>query len=200
MEKLNRLRHVRYEFEEQLRGWPLLAHGATGVATVARKLNGRSCIFTVLAAVLLVLSNQTIARWMFTFLQLFLHEKVSPNVRFPFRFSGSLNSLTTGNGAYHVPLLTCGGRSINPPRDPMNARGLGSRVLIMWPRQLNPGTERPSLLWTDDQHQRLTSLKMCHAVLNKRFCLTLRLSDEIDYPRAGGTQEIPGHRIHGPYR
>ena len=106
---------VRYEFEEQLRGGPLLAHGATGVATVARKLNRPSCIFTILAAVLLVLSNQTIARWMFTFLQLFLHEKVSPNLRFPFRFSGSLNSLTSSIGAYHVPLLTCGGQPIDPP-------------------------------------------------------------------------------------
>jgi hypothetical protein len=88
-----------FEFEEQLRGGPLLAHGATGVATVARKLNGRSCIFTVLAAVILVLSNQTIARWMFTFLQLLLHDKVTPKLRFPFRFSGPLNSLTTSVGA-----------------------------------------------------------------------------------------------------
>ena len=43
-------------------------------------------------------------------------------LRFPFRFSGSLNSLMTNIGAYHIPLLTCGGRPMDPPRDPMNVR------------------------------------------------------------------------------
>jgi hypothetical protein len=60
-----------------LGGGPLLAHGATGVSTVAGKLNRLSCIFAILAAVPFVLSNQTITRWMFAFLQFFLHEKAS---------------------------------------------------------------------------------------------------------------------------
>jgi hypothetical protein len=83
-----------------LGGGPLLAHGATGVSTVAGKLNRLSCIFAILAAVPFVLSNQTITRWMFAFLQFFLHEKASPTRRFPFRFSGSLNSLVTSTDAY----------------------------------------------------------------------------------------------------
>jgi hypothetical protein len=77
------------------------------VATVAGKLNRPSGILTILAAVLFVLSNQTIARWMFTFLQLFLHEKVSPNLRLPFRFSGSLNSLMTSLTIKFPDWVTC---------------------------------------------------------------------------------------------
>jgi hypothetical protein len=45
---------------------------------------------------------------------------------FPFRFSGSLNSLTTSIGAYHVPLLMCGVRPMAPPSRPDECQGSGS--------------------------------------------------------------------------
>jgi hypothetical protein len=72
---------------------------------------------------------------MFTFLQLFLHKKVSPNfLRFPFRFSGSLNSLTTSIGAYHIPFADVWPSADRFPQTrPDECQGLGSRDLVMWP-------------------------------------------------------------------
>jgi len=62
---------------EPLRGRPLLAHGATCVATVAGKLDGVFCIFTILATVFCALSNPAIACWVFTFHCLFAHANSS---------------------------------------------------------------------------------------------------------------------------
>lgn len=65
---------VRRAWDElQLRGRPLLAHGTTGVATVAGKLNRPFRIFTVLATVSPALANPTITRRMFTFPGLVMH-------------------------------------------------------------------------------------------------------------------------------
>jgi len=82
---------VRFELEKQLRGGPLLAHGATRVAAVAGKLKRIPCVFTILAAVLLVLANPAIARRMFAFSSLFMHAVFSCSRRFPYRFSDSMN-------------------------------------------------------------------------------------------------------------
>ena len=70
---------VQYKLDDQLRGGPLLTHGAAGVATVAGKFDGLSSIFTILATVFRVLGNPAIARRMLTFLRLFTHAKVSIN-------------------------------------------------------------------------------------------------------------------------
>ena len=59
--------------ELQLRGGPLLAHGTTGVATVAGKLNRPFRIFTIWATVPRALANPTITRRMITFPGLVMH-------------------------------------------------------------------------------------------------------------------------------
>ena len=67
------------KLHDQLRGGPLLTHGAAGVTTVTGKFDGFFSIFTILATVFRALGNPAIARRMFTFLRLFMHAKASLN-------------------------------------------------------------------------------------------------------------------------
>jgi hypothetical protein len=59
------------------------------MATVTGELNGLSGIFAVWTAVLNTLANLTIARWMITFLRLFMHLKNSLYLGFLACFLGS---------------------------------------------------------------------------------------------------------------